>query len=278
MDKNIIPKVIHCVWLSGEEKPQMIQDCIASWKSTMPDFEIKEWGMEDVRSIDSLFLQDAINARKWAFATDFLRAYILYHYGGIYMDMDVYVYRSLEPFLVHEAFSGIEFWPGLYSSTINKKTVKGIGIDAAIMGAVKGHKWIGNILSYYDEKRFIPSPKEYMKMVMPNVIAQISLDYGFTSIPIFQILKNEVYLYPPDVFSAVYKNPISLIDSTEEAYKRYGEYDNIRYSCHLCANSWGYQVKQTNLQKIIFVMKKVIIFIVGKNRIAKLKSNKKSKW
>ncbi|OUN71492.1 glycosyltransferase [Barnesiella sp. An55] len=274
----MIPKVIHCVWLSGEEKPQMIQDCIASWKSTMPDFDVKEWGMKDVRSIDSLFLQDAINAKKWAFATDFLRAYILYHYGGIYMDMDVYVYRSLEPFLVHNAFSGIEFWPGLYSSTINKKTVKGIGIDAAIMGAVKGHKWIGDILSYYDGKRFIPSPKEYMKMVMPNIIAQISLDYGFTSIPIFQILKNEVYLYPPDVFSAVYKNPILLIDSTEKAYKRYGEYDNIRYSCHLCANSWGYQVKQTKLQEIIFVIKKVIIFIVGKNRIARLKSNKKSKW
>ena len=49
MDKNIIPKIIHCVWLSGEEKPQLIKDCIASWRSTMPDFEIKEWGMEDIK-------------------------------------------------------------------------------------------------------------------------------------------------------------------------------------------------------------------------------------
>lgn len=274
MDKNIIPKVIHCVWLSGEEKPQMIKDCIASWRATMPDFEIKEWGMEDVRSIDSLFLQDAINAKKWAFATDFLRVYILYHYGGIYMDMDVYVYRSLDPFLVHNAFSGIEFWPGLYRATVNKTHIKGVCIDAAIMGAVKGHKWIGDILSYYEGKRFISSPKEYMKMVMPNIIAQISLDYGFTSVPTFQILKNEVYLYPPDVFSAVYKNPILLIDSTEKAYKRYGDYDNIRYSCHLCANSWGYQVKQTKLQKIIFAIKKMIIFIVGKENIRKWKSKR----
>lgn len=271
MDKNIIPKVIHCVWLSGEEKPQMIKDCIASWKSTMPDFKIKEWGMEDVRSIDSLFLQDAINARKWAFATDFLRAYILYHYGGIYMDMDVYVYRSLEPFLEHEAFSGIEFWPGLYRSTVNKNHVKGVCIDAAIMGAVKGHKWIGDIVSYYEGKRFIPSPKEYMKMVMPNIIAQISLDYGFITVPTFQILKNGVYLYPPDVFSAVYKNPISSIDSTEDSYKRYGDYDNIRYSCHLCANSWGYQIEQTKLQKIIFAIKKAIILVVGKKNVRKLK-------
>lgn len=279
MDKNIIPKVIHCVWLSGEEKPQMIKDCITSWKSTMPDFEIKEWGMEDVRSIDSLFLQDAINAKKWAFATDFLRVYILYHYGGIYMDMDVFVYRSLEPFLGHEAFSGIEFWPRLYCSTINKRVVKGIGIDAAIIGAVKGHKWIGDILSYYEGKRFIPSPKEYMKMVMPNIIAKISIEsYGFTSVPTFQILKSGVYLYPPDVFSAVYKNPILLIDSTEKAYKRYGDYDNIRYSCHLCANSWGYQVEKTKLQKILFLVKKMIIFIVGKENVRKLKRNKNSKW
>ena len=158
MDKNIIPKIIHCVWLSGEEKPQLIKDCIASWRSTMPDFEIKEWGMEDIKDIASFFLKDAINARKWAFATDFLRVYILYHYGGIYMDMDVYVYRSLSPFLVHKAFSGIEFWPGLYCSTIKKKKIGGIGIDAAIMGAVKGHKWIGDILSYYDNKTFIFMP------------------------------------------------------------------------------------------------------------------------
>ena len=272
MDKNIIPKIIHCVWLSGEEKPQLIKDCIASWRSTMPDFEIKEWGMEDIKDIASFFLKDAINARKWAFATDFLRVYILYHYGGIYMDMDVYVYRSLSPFLVHKAFSGIEFWPGLYCSTIKKKKIGGIGIDAAIMGAVKGHKWIGDILLYYDNKRFDPSPKEYMKMIMPNIIAKISMDmYGFSPFPVFQMLKEDVYLYPPDVFSAVYKNPIAVIDSTTEVYLKFGEYNKIRYSCHLCANSWGYQEKQTIFKKISFKIKRCVIIFLGKENIVELK-------
>lgn len=270
----MIPSVIHCVWLSGEDKPQLIKNCIESWKKVMPDFEIKEWSMNDIINIKSNFLHDAIKAKKWAFATDFLRVYLLYHYGGIYMDMDVYVYHSFTPFLNHKAFSGIEFWPNLYSSSLKKKSkqIEGIGIDAAIIGAEKGNKWIGDILSYYDNIKFNPSPKEYMKIIMPNIIAKISMEkYGFKPYPIFQILNEDVYLYPPDVFSATYTNPISSINTTEEAYMRYGDYNKIRYSCHLCANSWGYQINKTTWQKTWYTIKKYIILIVGKQNIAKFK-------
>lgn len=273
-NQNIIPKVIHCVWLSGEDKPQLLKDCINSWKRVMPDFEIREWGMNEVRSINSPFLKDAIHYKKWAFATDFLRVYILYHFGGIYMDMDVYVYKSFTPFLMHSAFSGIEFWPTPFCATINKKKredVKGIGIDAAIIGAVKGHQWIKDILSYYDNKRFSPNPKIYMGMIMPNIIAGISSNlYGFKPLPIFQVLKDEVYLYPPDVFSATYKNPLPMVDS-HNAYLKYGEYNKVRFSCHLCANSWGYQPHKTIKQKIFSGIKKVLISLFGRETMITLK-------
>lgn len=53
----MIPKIIHCVWFSGDEKPQMIKDCLATWKIVMPDYEIREWGMDDIKDINSSFLE-----------------------------------------------------------------------------------------------------------------------------------------------------------------------------------------------------------------------------
>ena len=77
----MIPKSVHYVWLSGDKKPQLVKDCLASWRANLPEYEIREWTYEDVKDIKSDFLQEAIEHRKWAFATDFLRFYIIYNYS-----------------------------------------------------------------------------------------------------------------------------------------------------------------------------------------------------
>jgi hypothetical protein len=272
-----IPKVIHCVWLSGDEKPRLIKDCLDSWKRVMPDYEIREWGMADVKDIESKFLHGAIASRKWAFATDFLRVWILYHYGGIYMDLDVFVYQKFDKFLSHRAFSGIEFWPSLFYRTMQTKEIKGIGVDAAILGAVVGHPWIKDILSFYDDKEFINDPKFYMNVIMPNVIAGVSKKYGFKYVPSFQILDEGIYLYPHDIFSAVYdKSALGL--SGEDYYYSLGEINKIRHSCHLCANSWGFvPQKESVFKQIVFLFKKVVLIILGKKVVTSIKSKFKKK-
>ena len=267
-----IPKVIHCVWLSGDEKPQLIKDCLASWKNVMPDYEIREWGMSDVQSIESEFLHGAIAARKWAFATDFLRVWILYHYGGIYMDLDVYVYQKFDKFLVHRAFSGIEFWPSLFYKTMRKKQIRGIGVDAAILGAEAEHPWIKDILSFYNDKKFVNEPKFFMNIIMPNVIAEVSMKYGFRYAPSFQVLEEGIHLYPHDVFSAVYDMDLAKL-SGDKYYLSLGDKNKIRVSCHLCANSWGYVPDAPSLLScIVFNFKKIILAIFGKKFVYSLKN------
>lgn len=269
---SMIPKIIHCVWLSGDEKPQIILDCLKSWHQVMPDYEIKEWGMPAVLNIKSDFLHGAIASKKWAFATDFLRVWILYHYGGIYLDLDVYVYQKFDKFLTHSAFSGIEFWPKLFYKTLRSKHIKGIGVDAAILGSVAGHPWIKDILSFYDNKEFVNDHKFYMDIIMPNVIAEISMKYGFKYVPSFQILSDGVHLYPHDVFSAVYdKSALGL--TGEEYYYSLGNFNAIRYSCHLCANSWGYVAPKESLCKRIgFLIKKLVLLVLGKKNVSYLKA------
>lgn len=63
----------------------------------------------------------------------------------------------------------------MFYKSFRKSNVQGIGIDAAIMGAEKGHSWIKDILSFYNDKDFVNTSDFYMQFIMPNVIANIHI-------------------------------------------------------------------------------------------------------
>ena len=39
-NENVIPKIIHYCWFGNNEKPSIVNKCIASWKKYCPDYEI----------------------------------------------------------------------------------------------------------------------------------------------------------------------------------------------------------------------------------------------
>lgn len=94
----MIPKVIHWCWLSGEQLPEKIQNCVDSWKKILPDYKIKCWTTKnfDINSVQ--YVKEAFDQRKWAFCADYIRAYALYTEGGIYLDSDVEVLKSFNDF------------------------------------------------------------------------------------------------------------------------------------------------------------------------------------
>lgn len=104
----MIPKVIHYCWFGRGQMPKLALKCIESWKKYCPDYEIKEWN-EDNFDLDMYpYVREAYDARKFAFVTDVVRLYALYHEGGIYMDTDVEVIKPLDSLLQYEAVSGFE--------------------------------------------------------------------------------------------------------------------------------------------------------------------------
>lgn len=98
----MIPKKIHYIWLGDKPKTDLVLKCIASWEKLLPDYEIIEWDDNDLKNINNDYVSEAISAKKWAFASDYLRLYALYHHGGIYLDTDVQITNSLNPFLHHD--------------------------------------------------------------------------------------------------------------------------------------------------------------------------------
>lgn len=254
----MIPKTIHYVWLSGETKPEMYLRCIESWKRVMPDFEIKEWSMLNLPQevLGHHYVAAAIKARKWAFATDYIRAWLLSTYGGLYLDSDVYVYRSFEPFLVHRAFSSIEFQTKSFYESIRRRrceVVEGLNIEAAILGCEQGHPWMIDILHIFDDLSFEDNVGFLFEANMPKLLAKVSRKYGFKYRPVYQLLDEGVHIYPPDVFSfndETFTKPQSYLEAGSNLTK---------YSNHLCAHSWYEDPSKLKMYgRMKFVLKKIV--------------------
>ena len=104
----MIPKIIHYCWFGGKEKPEDVLKMIASWKKHCPDYEIKEWNETNFDIHLNRYTEEAYQQKKWAFVSDVARLWALVHEGGIYMDTDVEVIRSLNNLLANKAFIGFE--------------------------------------------------------------------------------------------------------------------------------------------------------------------------
>jgi len=153
-----IPKVIHFAWFSNDQKPDSILDCIQSWRRNCPDYEIIEWGLDNHPFTQYPWFQEAIIAKKWAFATDLFRLWVLKEHGGIYLDSDIYLNSTLDPFLSHRFFIGIEKW---------------FYLGPHAMGAIPNHSIVEKMLEYYRTNHFLRADGSYSMKAMPKIITPI---------------------------------------------------------------------------------------------------------
>ena len=94
-----IPKVIHYCWFGGHEKPKLINKCLETWKRYLKDYEIMEWNEENFNIDICSFTKEAYEDKKWAFVSDYCRLWVLYNYGGIYLDTDIEILKPLDDLL-----------------------------------------------------------------------------------------------------------------------------------------------------------------------------------
>lgn len=94
----MIPKVIHYCWFGNGEKSTIIKDCIRSWKEKCPDYEIIEWNESNFDINICKYTKLAYDNKLYAFVSDFARLWIIFNYGGHYLDTDVELRTSLDVF------------------------------------------------------------------------------------------------------------------------------------------------------------------------------------
>lgn len=181
----MIPKIIHYCWFGGNPLPQLAEDCIASWRKYLPDYEIKEWNEQNFPLANYPFAQEAIENRKFAFVSDVCRLHALKEEGGIYMDTDVEVLKSLDSFLHHAAFSGFE----------NDDFV-----PTGIMASEKNGQWVTDLLAYYDGKSLFKEDGSIYSVSNTFIITGMMKAKGFTMSNTYQEQENYVAFYPNDYF------------------------------------------------------------------------------
>ncbi|WP_346711901.1 glycosyltransferase [Phocaeicola plebeius] len=174
----MIPKIIHYCWLSNDPYPPLINQCIESWKTKLPDYEFILWDTKRIDINSEIWLKQCFENKKYAFAADYIRCYALYHYGGIYLDADVEVIKSFNPLL---------------DSTIIMGEEASGDIEAAVIGSEKGSKWLEKCLEYYKNRPFIKPNGSYDMRPIPLLLNQIRQDF-FPSYP----LKPFYYFSPKD--------------------------------------------------------------------------------
>ena len=181
----MIPKIIHYCWFGRGHMPKLAVKCIESWKKYLPEYTIKEWN-EDNFDLDMYpYVREAYDNRKFAFVTDVVRLHALYTEGGIYMDTDVEVLKSLDPFLHHVAFSGFE---------------DDIHIPTGIMASEKNGKWAKENLAYYDNRHFIKEDGSMDLTTNVITLTNYMLPLGLKQNNTYQDFPNLITFYPKDYF------------------------------------------------------------------------------
>lgn len=198
---NKIPKVIHYSWLSGNDLPERLHGCVESWKRIMPDYRLEFWDIDRVRSEmgEVPWIEKCLEEKLWQFASDYVRYYLLYKYGGIWLDTDVRAVRSFDLLLGNRGFSAVEFWEKVYLRDAENNG--GIEILAAVIGAEPGHPYIKDCLDWYAGQRFNKKISLF-SFTSPKVMVRRAVGHGFRyeDFRKEQVLDGDFHIYPANYF------------------------------------------------------------------------------
>ena len=241
----MIPKIIHACWFGGKSMPQVAQKYIESWKKYNPEYEVKIWDESNFDITSNMYIYEAYQNRKFAFVTDYVRLKVLYEYGGIYMDTDVEVLKSLDELLKYPAFSGFE--------GPNR-------IPTGTMGAEKNNRWIGLLLDYYNDRHFVLEDGSMDLTTNVTSITDLTVaNYPLNLNNTFQIFDDFV-MFPFDYLCAK-----DLVDGVVK------KTDNT-YTIHHFAGSWTSPKKKfINILLSLFGYRFVQFFVKIKHKIQRSK-------
>ncbi|MBR6531892.1 MAG: glycosyl transferase [Clostridia bacterium] len=201
-------KTIHYCWFGRGEKPKLVKKCIESWKKNLPDYRLIEWNEDNFDISKNRFVAEAYSDRNFAFVSDYVRAFVLYNYGGIYMDTDVEVLGNFDRFLDDKVFLGFE---------------EGNFVATCVMGVEKGHPLMKKYLDHYENMTYFN--EDGTKYTDTNVVLLTKLleERGLVRNNEQQMV-GDISIYPRTLFSPYdYINGISYITDDSVAIHHFAQ-------------------------------------------------------
>ncbi|KRN33104.1 glycosyltransferase family 32 protein [Liquorilactobacillus mali] len=195
----MIPKIINYCWFGGSELPLEVRNNIDNWKKICPSFQIKRWDESNYNVKKNSYIEKMYEDGNYAFLTDYVRLDIIYNYGGVYLDTDVKLIKSLDEIVSKGDFMAFE-----ETGRVNT----GIGF-----GAEPGNEIIKKNMDYYEQDDLNGQVKvEICVKVTTSLLISYGLDYEKN----VQQRLSKIIVYPSDYFSPIKMgtSKINITDNT----------------------------------------------------------------
>jgi len=161
----------------------------------MPGYEIKEWNETNFDVSANRYVREAYNAGKYAFVSDYARYRIVHDAGGVYLDTDVELIRSLQPVLDCGAYMGFELPYAIGMAPSDLWVNSGLGFAAP-----EGMPLLADLLERYESRTFIRPDGTFDLTTVVGFTTDVLCEYGLESVPGIQHVAG-FNIYPQTYFN-----------------------------------------------------------------------------
>lgn len=194
-------KKIYYVWFGNQKMPLSVKSCLYSWKKYCKDYEIIQINENNFDINKFIWVREAIDAKKYAFAADFVRLWLLYNYGGIYVDTDVEFKKIIDNSIIGDFVCGIE----IPHRDLKNPIFNRINLQTGFIYSDKGHSFVKYALEeLYNngDKHFIKSDGSYSTMPIDVELMTLMMKYyDVKQHDVTQFLKDNIVLYNSSVYA-----------------------------------------------------------------------------
>lgn len=253
-----IPKVIHYCWFGGNPLPKSAEKCLKSWEKFCPDYKIIRWDESNFNIKCTPYCEKMYNEKKWAFLSDYARLKIIYENGGVYLDTDVELVKTLDALLHNQCFMGIDT-----TFLVNN----GLGF-----GAEKGNAFIKENIDFYDNMDLSDYKNPLLNSPITTDLLRKKGELNTESGDIQYV--GGVTVYPPEYFCAKHTHTGEIVITPNT------------YSIHHFTLSWASEEERQNtlkrwnkyrVERIKRAPKLALRKIIGNSNVEKIKQFLKKK-
>lgn len=168
--ENKIPKIIHLCWFGNGQFDDKMKFCMETWEKFCPEYKVMKWDEESFDLSSCLYAKQAYEKKRWAFVTDYVRFKVLELYGGIYLDTDMQLLKSLDEFLGDDAFFSFKQLVG---------EMKLYTLTSGIIGSKRANPLFKPLIDEFESRSYINENGEEDMKPVAAFLTDILVSHGF---------------------------------------------------------------------------------------------------
>lgn len=181
-----IPHILHYCWFGESEPSHIEKKCMKTWKHYFKDYKIIKWNEDNFDVSCNEYVREAYEAKKLMYVSDFARLTALYKYGGLYLDTDCKVRKSLDNLMNSNiAFTGF--------GCDNKE------LAIHLLAFEPGNEFLLEVINSYENDRFVNADGSYNTKSINIRMSELLKSHGFIPNGKEQIVEN-IHIYSMTYF------------------------------------------------------------------------------